>query len=358
MEPAPRVLVVGGGLAGLLMVAELERRGLALAEVWSARPEDKPMATSVAAGMFNPVSFRRLVPVWDAARHMAGAEEIYRWAESLLSVSLWNEIPLFKIFPNSDYADLWQNRLDSGHEVSDWIEPISWNPVHSLVNAPFGGGWVPRAGYVDLGQFISRFHHHLQTEGRFHWRQWVFGDGLPEGFDAVIDCRGVGAVEDLKGWGLDVRPNHGEVLTLAPPLQAMPRHTVNCKKWLLPLSDGRTYRLGATYRWDLREPLEHAETVEELLDAMNAGIQGGLKKDSVISHKSGVRPASPDRRPMVGRPDGEALPWYHLVNGLGTRGVLVGPRAVAELASTFFEKSQPKPHQEVICQRFRTFKAP
>lgn len=358
MESAPRVLVVGGGLAGLLMVAELERRNLALAEVWSARPEERPSASSVAAGMFNPVSFRRLVPVWDAERHMAGAEAVYRWAESLLSVSLWNEIPLFKIFPNSDYADLWQERLESGHPVSNWIEPVSWKSVHSLVNAPFGGGWVPRAGYVDLGQFISRFHHHLQSEDRFHWRDWSFSDGLPVGFDAVIDCRGVGAVDDLKRWGLDVRPNHGEVLTLTDPEGTLPRHTVNRKKWLLPLSDGETYRLGATYRWDLREPAEHPETAVELLTAMNEGIQGAVKKGAVVAHKSGVRPASPDRRPMVGKPDDQTFPWYHLVNGLGTRGVLVGPRAVSELASTFFEKTQSDLHPEVICQRFRTFKAP
>lgn len=358
MASSPRVLVVGGGLAGLLTVAELERRNLARAEVWSARLEDRPSASSVAAGMFNPVSFRRLVPVWDAARHMAGAEEIYRWAESLLSVSLWNEIPLFKIFPNADYAELWQNRLDSGHEVSEWIEPISWNSLHPLVNAPFGGGWVPRAGYVDLDQFISRFHHHLESEDRLQWRTWSFSNGLPDGFDAVIDCRGVGAVEDLKCWGLDVRANHGEVLTLCAPDGAWPRHTVNRKNWLLPLSDGTTYRLGATYRWDLSEPVEHPEAATELLRAMSEGIHGELKIDAIVAHKSGVRPASPDRRPMVGRPDAGTCPWYHLVNGLGTRGVLVGPRAVAELASTFFEKSQTELHEDVICQRFRTFKAP
>lgn len=358
MEPTPRVLVVGGGLAGLLMVAELERRNLACAEVWSARPEDRPFASSVAAGMFNPVSFRRLVPIWDAERHMNGAEEIYRWAESLLSVSLWNEIPLFKIFPNADYADLWKERLDSGHDVSQWIEPISWKSAHSFVDAPFGGGWVPRAGYVDLGQFISRFHHHLQTGDRFHWRNWSFSDGLPAGFDAVIDCRGVGAVDDLKRWGLDVRPNHGEVLTLADPEGTLPQYTVNHKKWLLPLSDGNTYRLGATYRWDLSEPAEHPETAIDLLAALNERIQGALKMEAVVAHKSGVRPASPDRRPMVGKPDEASFPWYHLVNGLGTRGVLVGPRAVSELASTFFEKRQTDLHPEVICQRFRTFKAP
>ena len=43
---------------------------------------------------------------------------------------------------------------------------------------------------------------------------WSLEVGCPEGFDAVIDCRGVGAESDLSQFGVQVRPNQGEVLTV------------------------------------------------------------------------------------------------------------------------------------------------
>lgn len=355
---APRVLVVGGGLAGLLTVETLERRSGVQAVVWAAPESQHPAASQVAAGMFNPVSFRRLLPVWEAERHMALAEEIYRGLEERLGVGLWHEVSLFKRFPNQDYADLWAERLQTDHPVSPWIESKDWRETKSLGQMPFGGGWVPRAGYVDLKNLISGFRAELEACDRWETREWFLSDGLPEGFDLVVDARGVGAKSDLATFGLDLRPNHGEVLTLDPPDgSAWPDALLNHKKWLLPLADGRRYRLGATYRWDLTEPVTHEAARTELIGVMKE-LRPDLAFDDVVTdHSAGIRPASPDRRPMVGQPDPEGRPWYHLINGLGTRGVLVGPRAAAEFHSTFVEKTQAVVDSELVCQRFRTFKA-
>jgi len=355
---SPRVLVVGGGLAGLLAVELLERRAGLQAVVWAAAESRHPAASQVAAGMFNPVSFRRLLPVWEADRHMALAEEVYRGLENRLGVPLWHERPLFKRFPNLDYANLWAERVESDHPVSKWIESSEWRETGGAVLAPFGGGWVPKAGYVDLQNLIARFREALHASGRWETREWFLADGLPSGFDLVLDARGVGAKSDLASFGLDVRPNHGEVLTLEPSdRNAWPDALLNHKKWLLPLADGQRWRLGATYRWDLTEPITHAEARAELIAVMEELRPDLPFADVVVEHVAGIRPASPDRRPMVGMPDPEKRPWYHVINGLGTRGVLVGPRAAAEFHSTFVEKTQAVVDPEVICQRFRTFKA-
>lgn len=355
---APRVLIVGGGLAGLLTVEMLERRSGLQAVVWAAAESRRPAASQVAAGMFNPVSFRRLLPVWEAERHMALAEDMYRGLEERLGVGLWHEVPLFKRFPNQDYANLWSERLQSDHPVSRWIESEDWHEAGKPGQAPFGGGWVPRAGYVDLKNLIAHFRTELEAAERWETREWFLKDGLPDGFDLVVDARGVGGQQDLATFGLDVRPNHGEVLTLDPSNRgAWPEVLLNHKKWLLPLADGQRFRLGATYRWDLTEPVTHAEAKTELIEVMKELRPDLPIEEAVVEHVAGIRPASPDRRPMVGQPDPENRPWYHLINGLGTRGVLVGPRAAAEFHSTFIEKTQATIDSEVICQRFRTFKA-
>ena len=100
------------------------------------------------------------------------------------------------------------------------------------------------------------------TEGGLEDRAWSVKDGLPEGADAVVDCRGVGAAEELAQVGVTVNPNHGDVLTLSTPLTGPGAldtggHTVNNGKWLLPteVKEGRQWwRLGATYSWHRMTP--------------------------------------------------------------------------------------------------------
>jgi glycine oxidase len=43
----------------------------------------------------------------------------------------------------------------------------------------------------------------------------------------------------------------------------------------------------------------------------------------VVQHFAGVRPTVRDRRPLVGTHD--SYPQLHILNGLGTRGVMLGP---------------------------------
>lgn len=353
----PRVLVVGSGLAGLLITDVFERRLGIKAVVWSAPEARYPASTRVAAGMFNPVSFRRLVPIWEANHHMALAFDTYKALEDKLGIPLWHERPLFKKFPNLAYRELWEERLHSNHPVSEWIEPQTWASFPDPGIGGRSGGWVPRAGYVDLRNLIRVFHACLREEGRLETREWSMAAGLPEGFDWVMDARGAGARRDLQAFGLDVRPNHGEVLTAeAPKGDKWPTSIVNNRKWLLPLADGRKYKLGATYRWDLQAPAEHEEAKHEILQGLADALPTLEFSKHLVAHESGIRPASPDRRPMVGRPDEVNRSWYHILNGLGTRGVLVGPRAAEELASICVENKGVQVHPDLDCKRFRTFK--
>lgn len=353
----PRVLVVGAGLAGVLIVDVLERRLGIKAVVWSAPQTRCPASTWVAAGMFNPVSFRRLVPIWEADRHMALAFDTYRALEVKLGIPLWHERPLFKKFPNLTYSELWEARLHSDHPVSKWIEPKTWASHMDPGIEGISGGWVPRAGYVDLRNLMRSFHEYLREDDRLEIREWSMAAGLPVGFDWVMDARGAGARRDLQAYGLDVRPNHGEVLTAeAPEGHKWPNFMVNNKKWLLPTADGRRYKLGATYRWDLQSPSEHDEAKHEILQGLTDVLPTFEFSKHLVAHESGIRPASPDRRPIVGRPDEVNRSWYHVLNGLGTRGVLVGPRAAEELASICVENKGVQVHPELDCKRFRTFK--
>lgn len=343
-----RMLIVGDGLAGTLVAWELKEQGVDF-EVWS---DGSPAASDVAAGMFNPVSFRRLLPVWDAEDHLKSARSRYRMCEQALGITLWHDVPLLRIFPDAAYAALWDQRIEEGHPVAGFIERCAEGDWHASVAAPHGAGRIRQAGWVDVQLLVTKSREFWRDRNRWKMQGWSLEVGCPEGFDAVIDCRGVGAESDLSQFGLQVRPNQGEVLTVRVE-NAMGDETVNNVTWAMPV-DSDLIRIGSTYRWDMMKAQVLEATQKELLDKANGARHGApFAPHQVVGHRAGLRPASPDRRPLIGRVSDER-PWYIACNGWGTRGVLIGPRTAGWTVKTCTDEDWEVP-KEVRPDRFRTF---
>ena len=86
------------------------------------------------------------------------------------------------------------------------------------------------------------------------------------------------------------------------------------------------YKVGATYNWEDKTNTPTEEAKQDLL----ADIQELIKCDfEIVEHRAGVRPTVKDRRPLVGtHPKHKRL---HLLNGLGTRGVMLAPAMANDL---------------------------
>ena len=290
---------------------------------------------------------------------------VLRDMESALGLegAIVHDVPVLKVFPNASYAALWEDRWEEGHGVCQWTERGASAPS-THVHAPHGVGKVKVAGWVDLPRLLDALQALWAREGNVVHRRWERADGLPHGVDLLVDCRGVGATKELADGGVKVQPNHGDVLTLETPMFKGGLDTSGCNinhnAWLLPLGEvgGRMrWRLGATYGWNRLswDPLPESE--EFLLHRMAGAFHGpGLeefRRAQVVAHEAGLRPASPDRRPMVGpwpgQPEGLAM-----INGLGTRGVLVGAAAALNLARWWLDGADLP--TEVDPRRFRGFK--
>lgn len=342
----PRVLIVGDGLAGCLVAWELHRRDCWFS-VWS---DGSPAASDVAAGMFNPVSFKRILPQWDARAQQDAARARYEWIGEQLGETLWRDVPIVRIFPNEEYAERWTDRAAGGHGVSPFIEPYDADHLHPSISAPYGAGLVPDAGWVNVVAMTSASRAKWQSMGRWEQRSWRMSDGCPDGFDAVVDCRGTGAVEDLAEFGLELRRNHGEVLRVKPD-QDWGDRIVNNVTWALPLGDG-TYRVGSTYRWDVHTPVCLEETPAHLVQGA-AKARTGEGTMEVLEHRAGLRPTCFDRRPILGVISNKH-PHYHACVGWGTRGVSIGPTVVRWTVEALLGEREAVP-DEVHPKRFRTF---
>tara|TARA_B110000444_G_scaffold259191_1_gene302156 strand:+ start:576 stop:1556 length:981 start_codon:yes stop_codon:yes gene_type:complete len=302
-------------------------------EVWDS---GAPSSSKVAAGMYNPISFKRLVEVWNATSHMEYMQNTYSELQDFLGVKAIHPSPILRIFPNDQYRDLWQRRFDNGHDIAKWIGPAKSPEVSPEgVIAPFGFGVVQDAGWVDVALLIGTMRRFLEKDGRFHVKSWDMA--TPHDFDKVIDCRGVGAKDDLATEGLKLAADHGEVLTLKSDNLDTDSKILNRVKWLLPVGENK-FKLGATYEWDVEDSKPTEKGKNELLQAIGPILSEEILHGfTIINHESGLRPASHDRRPYVGR--SKDMKGMFILNGLGTRGVLIGPFVTKELASHIFDNS-------------------
>ena len=117
--PSPRrTLIVGDGLAGALVAWELYFRGLPF-EQWS---DGSPAASDVAAGMFNPVSFRRILAQWNAKVQQEEAQKRFRQIERELGVEFGIACPLFGFFRTRPMPHYGKNGRPGGMKYLN-----SWN---------------------------------------------------------------------------------------------------------------------------------------------------------------------------------------------------------------------------------------
>src|SRR5690606_27501909 len=89
--------------------------------------------------------------------------------------------------------------------------------------------------------------------------------------------------------------------------------------FILPIGDD-LYKVGATYNWEDKTNIPTIHAREELLSELRQVINCNFE---IVDHLAGVRPTVKDRKPLVGRHHNYSN--VYLLNGLGTRGVMLAP---------------------------------
>src|SRR5690606_14629591 len=116
----------------------------------------------------------------------------------------------------------------------------------------------------------------------------------------------------------------GEVLTVRIP-DLKTSVILKSNIFVLPIRED-LYRVGATYDWKDKSEQPTEDGKNQLLDDLKTLIDLPFE---IVEHKAGIRPTVRDRRPLVGTH--YKHPNIHLLNGLGTRGVLLGPYLAEQL---------------------------
>lgn len=340
-------IVVGIGIAGISFCEQLKVNNKTFLVFDNASQK----SSTVAGGLYNPVVLKRFTSVWKSQEQLNLALPMYANIEKELNVKLDYKIPVYRKFASLEEQNDWFSASDKPLLSNLLSEKIVKNN-NTYIDAPFGFGEVLGTGRIDVKTMIDAYRTDLIEKGCF------FSDA----FDYVavnasnnnIQYKDVVAkhIVYAEGYGVKQNPYFKEVPLLPAKGELLVIHAPDLKinfvlkagVFLIPLG-GDLYIVGATYEW---KDLSH-----DVTDAAKQELLGKLAKlincsFEVVNQVAGIRPTVKDRRPLVGR-HSENKNMY-ILNGLGTRGVMIGPYAASQLYN-FIENKKPL-DKEIAISRF------
>ena len=330
-------LVVGLGLAGISFCEILEKNG----KTFKVVNDDSQKSSVVAAGVYNPVILKRFTMAWKAKDQMEMVEPYLNRLEEKLKVKLNDRLPILRRFASVEEQNLWFEACDKDGLYQFLSTEILQNK-NPNVAAPFGYGQVLGTGKIDTKKVITSYDNYLTGSLQLIKETFDY-DSLKISMDS-IKYKGIDAKHLIfaEGYGLRHNPyfdylpltgTKGELLTIKAP-ELKEDHIIKSSVFIVPVGDD-LYKVGATYNWNHRtsDPTETAKS--ELLQKLEVFLKCDYE---VVDHVAGIRPTVTDRRPLVGRHLKHRN--LYVLNGFGSRGVLIGPYASKELFD-FIENGNP-----------------
>lgn len=342
-------LIIGQGLAGSALGYRLIREGKRV--VLLDQPS-KNQSSQVAAGLFNPVTGRKMVKTWKGEVLFPAITPFYQELEEITGRKFLTLQSIYRPFLSIEEQNEWMGH-SSDPEMQPFLKKIEVVSQHPSLKDPFGGVMLQESGWLDIPTLLEGMatffgerlrqeefkEEELIQEGGY----WSYGGWKVR---AIVYCNGLGAMRSRFFSFLPFAPVKGEILEVKQDFN--PSYIVNRGVFRVPLPNGN-FRLGSTYTWhDLEEgPTETAQ--KELLNKLMEVVP--IPVDQVVAHRVGIRPATKDRKPFLGKHP--AYKNVYIFNGFGAKGVSLVPYFSACMRD-FLLEDQPLP-AEVSISRYFTY---
>ncbi len=321
-------LIVGLGLAGIAFCEQLEKHG----KSYTVISDTSQTSSLVAGGLYNPVILKRFTLAWKAKEQLDTAIPFYTALEKKLGVKLNYPLPVYRRFASIEEQNLWFEASDK-RGLSEFLSTDIHPNKNPNIDAPFGYGEVLGTGRIDTRTLVSSYMAYLSLKDVL--TKETFKHSELQIKEEYIQYRSIKArkIVFAEGFGMKQNPffnylpmqgSKGEYLFIkAPDL----KEDKAIKSSIFCLPEGEdVYRIGANYA---REDTTNAPTEaakNELLKKWDSIVRCGYE---LIDHVAGIRPTVNDRKPLVGQhPEHRNL---YVLNGFGSRGVLIGPYASEQL---------------------------
>jgi glycine/D-amino acid oxidase-like deaminating enzyme len=340
-------LIVGCGLAGISFAEKALQHDKTILVV----DNDSQNSSKIAGGLYNPVILKRFSEVWEAQAQLVTMNEFYAQLKPKIEQQFDYKMPIVRKFFSVEEQNNWFAASDKP-VLAPFLSTQLHFKEYKGITAPFGYGEVLHTGYVDTASLLSAYRNYLVDTNWFRQESFDYTAIVFE--EDSVRYKDVQAKHIIfaEGFGLHANPyfnqlpldgTKGELFIIkAPDLDL--DVIVNTSVFILPLGND-LFKVGATYNWKDKTDLPTEEGKAELVERIQEIIGCDFE---IITHFAGVRPTVRDRRPLVGT---HAIHnRIHVLNGLGTRGVMLGP-AMAKALYDAVENQIPLP-KEIDIQRF------
>lgn len=340
-------LIVGSGLAGISF-AEVALKNNKTILVIDNKSQN---SSRVAGGLYNPVILKRFSEVWKAQEQLVLMNDFYNEIENKLEAKFNFQLPILRKFFSIEEQNNWFAASDKKN-LAPFLSTKLITTKYNSIDSPNDYGEVLHTGYVDTALLLDNYKEYLQENNLL--LEEFFDSIYIEFFDYGIQYKDIQARHIIFAEGFGLRKNpffnylpldgtKGELFIIkAPDLNL--DVIVNTSVFILPLGND-LFKVGATYNWQDKTDSPTEEGKQELIDRIKEIITCDFE---IVKHFGGVRPTVKDRRPLIGtHHERKSL---HILNGLGTRGVMLGPAMAKALFDTI-EKEIPL-DREIDIQRF------
>ncbi len=330
-------IVVGLGLAGISFCEQLEKNN----KTYHVISDSSQTSSIVAGGLYNPVILKRFTLAWKAKEQLNTALPFYNELGQKLNVKLDYKVPVLRRFASIEEQNLWFEAADK-EKLAYFLSTKILLNKNNAIQSDFGFGEVLHTGRIDTKILIDKYalylterkHIHLET---FDYVSLKIQENYVDYFGLrakhIVFATGFGLTKNLYFSYLPLNGTKGELLTIKAPDLKEDR-VIKSSVFIIPLGDD-LYRIGATYKWKDKTNIPTIESKKELLEKLDVFLNCDYE---VVSHVAGIRPTVADRRPLVG-----THPFHknlHVLNGFGSRGVMIAPMAADALYQSIENKKE------------------
>lgn len=332
-------LIVGGGIAGLCFAELCLQNNKSFVLI----TDDSQNSSKIAGGLYNPVILKRFSGVEDADLQLVYLEEFYTAIEQRIGVQINFPLPLLRKFFSIEEQNNWFQAADQP-KLSPFLSVKIIKKIIAGIEAPFNYGRVLKTGFIDTALFVKAYQDCLQSLNCLKKETFNYSKLILNANSVSYDGLRAKKVVFAEGFGIHANPyfddlpldgTKGELLIIKAPDLVL-TDIINTSIYILPLGNS-LYKVGATYNWQDKTNIPTREGRDELVVRIKELLTCDFE---IISHFAGVRPTVKDRKPILGAH--EKHKNMYVLNGLGTRGVMLGP-FIARLLFNFSENGTAIP---------------
>ena len=320
-EHAPRVLVIGAGVSGLVTATVLAGRGAKISLIH--RPETRTRASHFAGGMLAPWCEAADAPP-RLAQDAAGA--IDWWSGHFAGTQRHGSLV---VAPRRDREELARfARRTSHHTALDAAAIAALEP--DLAGRFDHGLHFAEEAHLDPRKAMEALAEGLRQQG-VSLRDCDADEARFGDYDRVVDCRGHAAAQDWR----DLRGVRGEMLLLRCPDISLSRPVrllhPRIPLYIVPRGD-HCFMVGATM---IESSDRRTITARSTMDLLNAAytLHPAFAEAEILEAGANIRPALPDNMPAL-KDEGQVL----RLNGMYRHGFLLAPHLANQAADSVLDR--------------------